>query len=142
MCDGRQAKLAIPLELGQWQAALRHSHKPSLATVFDYSCALAQGDWCPRPALTCGEVCRFRDLKVLDTSQVLYNVLAVGIPHVDAVSETGAIVYRHFSLLQSSSASRFTAAHAGFFDLSQSGERPERYGESFRFDTMLKAHYP
>jgi hypothetical protein len=26
--------------------------------------------------------------------------------------------------------------------LSQSGERPERYGESFRFDTMLKAHYP
>ena len=27
---------------------------------------------------------------------------------------------------QSSSASRFTAAHAGFFILSQSGERPER----------------
>src|SRR6266516_4513049 len=27
---------------------------------------------------------------------------------------------------QSSSSSRFTAAHAGFFDLSQSGERPER----------------
>jgi hypothetical protein len=57
-------------------------------------------------------------LKVLDTGEVLYNVLAVGIPHVDAVSETGAIVYRHFSLLQSSSASRFTAAQAGFFDLS------------------------
>src|SRR5262249_55224357 len=33
----------------------RHSHKPSPATVFDYSCALAQGDWCPRPALTCGQ---------------------------------------------------------------------------------------
>jgi hypothetical protein len=27
---------------------------------------------------------------------------------------------------QSSSSSRFTAAQAGFFDLSQSGERPER----------------
>jgi hypothetical protein len=72
--------------------------KPSPATVFDYSCALAQGDWCPRPALTCGEVCCFRDLKVLDAGQVLYNVFAIGIPHVDAVSETGAIVFRHFSL--------------------------------------------
>jgi hypothetical protein len=29
-------------------------------------------------------------------------------------------------LLQSSSASRLTASHAGFFILSQSGERPER----------------
>jgi hypothetical protein len=48
----------------------------------------------------------------------------------------GAIVYRHRSLPQSSSFSRFTAAHAGFFDLSQSGERLERQGESFRFDTM------
>jgi hypothetical protein len=37
------------------------------------------------------------------------DVLAIGIPHVDAVSKTRAIVYRHFSLLQSSSASRFTA---------------------------------
>src|SRR5207249_10615442 len=37
---------------------------------------------------------------------------------------------------QSSSASRRTASHAGFLLLSQSGERPERYGESFRFDTM------
>jgi hypothetical protein len=34
---------------------------------------------------------------------VLYDVLAIGIPHVDAVSKTRAIVYRHFSLLQSSS---------------------------------------
>jgi hypothetical protein len=37
-------------------------------------------------------------LKVFDTSQVLCDVLAVGIPHVDAVSEMGAIVYRHRSL--------------------------------------------
>jgi hypothetical protein len=53
-------------------------------------------------------------LKVLDAGQVFYDVLAVGIPRVDAVSEMGAIVYRHFSL-PSSSASRFTAAQAGFF---------------------------
>jgi hypothetical protein len=83
--------------------AKRHSHKPSLATVFDYSCALAQGDWCPGPALTCGQVRCFRNLKVLDAGQVLYDVLAVGIPCIDAVSEMGAIVYRHRSLPQSSS---------------------------------------
>ena len=33
-------------------------------------------------------------------------------------------------------ASRFTARHAGSLLLSQSGERSERYIESFRFDTM------
>jgi ABC-type uncharacterized transport system substrate-binding protein len=56
------------------------------------------------------------------------SVLAAtgGIPRIDAVSEMGAILYRHRSLPQSSSSSRFTAAQAGFFDLSQSGERPER----------------
>src|SRR5262245_19837945 len=37
---------------------------------------------------------------------------------------------------QSSSSSRFTAGAAAFLILSQSGERPERYIESFRFDTM------
>ena len=78
--------------------AKRHSHKPSLATVFDYSCALAQGDWCPGPALTCGQVRCLRDLKVLDACQVFCDVLALGVPHVDAVSEMGAIVYRHFPL--------------------------------------------
>jgi hypothetical protein len=36
--------------------------------------------------------------------------------------------HRHFSLPQSSSASRFTAGASGFFDFSQSGERPERLG--------------
>jgi signal transduction histidine kinase len=75
--------------------AKRHSHKPSLATVFDYSCALAQGDWCPGPALTCGQVRCLRDLKVLDACQVFCDVLALGVPRVDAVSEMGAIVYRH-----------------------------------------------
>jgi hypothetical protein len=36
-------------------------------------------------------------------------------------------------------ASRLTAAQAGFFILSQSGERPERYVQFFRFDTILRA---
>jgi hypothetical protein len=39
-------------------------------------------------------------------------------------------------LPHSSSSSRFTAGASAFFILSQSGERPERYGEPFRFDTM------
>jgi hypothetical protein len=39
-------------------------------------------------------------------------------------------------LPQSSSASRFTAAQTGFFILSQSGERRERWIESFLFDTI------
>src|SRR5437660_605648 len=64
----------------------RHSHKASSATVFHYSCALAQGDWCSRPALTCGLVGCLCDLKVLDPSQVFYDVLAIGIPRIDAVS--------------------------------------------------------
>ena len=37
---------------------------------------------------------------------------------------------------QSSSASRFTAGAFGFLILSQSGERPERYVEPSRFDTI------
>src|SRR5262249_10400671 len=37
---------------------------------------------------------------------------------------------------QSSSSSRRTASHAGFLLLSQSGERPERYIDVFRFETM------
>ena len=37
---------------------------------------------------------------------------------------------------QSSSASRRTASHAGFLLLSQSGERPLRWVESLRFDTL------
>jgi hypothetical protein len=57
---------------------------------------------------------------------VLYDVLAVSIPRIDAVSETGAIVYRRFFLPHSSSSSRFTAGAFAFFILSQSGERPER----------------
>jgi hypothetical protein len=37
---------------------------------------------------------------------------------------------------QSSSASRFTAGAAGFLTLSQCADRPGRYGEPRRFDTM------
>src|SRR6516164_5432562 len=44
--------------------------------------------------------------------------------------------YRRLVLCQFSFASRFTAGASEFFILSQSGERPERYIESFRFDTM------
>jgi hypothetical protein len=36
------------------------------------------------------------------------------------------VSHRHLPLPHSSSASRFTAGAAGFFILSQSGERPER----------------
>src|SRR5215468_6411061 len=36
----------------------------------------------------------------------------------------------------SSSASRFTAGASGFLLLIQSGERPDLYRESFRFETM------
>jgi hypothetical protein len=39
-------------------------------------------------------------------------------------------------LPQSYSASRRTASHAGFFILSQSGDPPDRYCESLRFETM------
>ena len=42
--------------------------------------------------------------------------------------------HRHFFLLHSSSASRFTAGAFAFFILSQSGERPERVTESLRFE--------
>ncbi len=101
-------------------------HKPSLTTVFNYSCGLAQCDWGPGPSLTCGQVRCHRNLQVLDAGQVLYDILAVGIPRIDAISEMGAIVYRHFCLPQSSSSSRLTAGASEFFILSQSGERPER----------------
>src|SRR5205085_8389305 len=102
------------------------THTASSATVFDYSCALAQGDWCSRPALTCGQVCCLRNLRVLDAGQVFYDVLAVGIPRIDAVSEMGAIIYHHFSFPQSSSASRLTAGAVGFLLLTQWRERPDR----------------
>jgi hypothetical protein len=124
---GRVLPLADPFKSEFARVAEQgHSHKPTLATVFDYSCALAQGDWCLGPALTCGQVRCLRNLKVLDAGQVLYDVLAVSIPRIDAVSETGAIVYRHFFLPHSSSSSRFTAGASEFFILSQSGDRPER----------------
>src|SRR5205823_13921729 len=44
--------------------------------------------------------------------------------------------YHGFLLPQFSSSSRFTAGASAFFILSQSGERPDRYSESFRFVTI------
>ena len=96
--------------------------KPYSPIVFDDSRALAQGDWCPGPAVTGCQVGCLRELKVFDTSQVLYDVLAIGIPQVDAVSEMRAVVYRHFSLPQSSSASRSPQARPGL--LRARRERP------------------
>jgi hypothetical protein len=46
---------------------------------------------------------------------------------------------KHRHLLQSSSASRFTAGASGFLNFSQSGERPDLYREPRRFDTIPSA---
>src|SRR5262245_35935945 len=48
--------------------------------------------------------------------------------------EVPTLLVRHRP--QSSSASRRTASHAGFLLLIQSGERPERYADALRFDTI------
>jgi hypothetical protein len=86
-------------------------HKSFPPIVFNDVHAFAKGDWCPGPSFAGCQVGRLRELEVFDPSQVLYDVLALGIPHVDAVSKTRAIVYRHLSLPQSSSASRFMAGY-------------------------------
>src|SRR5258707_559193 len=109
--------------LFQNEAANLGSQTPTRTAAFD--APVHRGGWDARPALTCGQVRCLRNLKVLDAGQMLYDVLAVGIPRIDAVSEMGAIVYRHRSLPQSSSASRFTLGAAGFLNFSQSRERPE-----------------
>jgi hypothetical protein len=98
---------------------LRSLHKAFPPIVFNDVHAFAKSDWCPGPSLAGCPVGRLRELEVFDPSQVLYDVLAIGIPHVDAVSKTRAIVYRHFSLPQSSSASRFTAGASRFLNLSR-----------------------
>ena len=77
---------------------LRSLHKAFPPIVFNDVHAFAKSDWCPGPSLAGCPVGRLRELEVFDPSQVLYDVLAIGIPHVDAVSKTRAIVYRHFSL--------------------------------------------
>jgi len=81
---------------------LRSLHKAFPPIVFNDVHAFAKSDWCPGPSLAGCPVGRLRELEVFDPSQVLYDVLAIGIPHVDAVSKTRAIVYRHFSLPYSS----------------------------------------
>src|SRR5215468_10941582 len=108
-----------------------------IPAILDHSSALAQGDGRAGPALDRGAVGRQRDLIVLDAGDVLHDAFAVRRPAVDA---EGEVISRRGHLRpllpQSSSSSRFTAGAAGFFIFSQSGERPERYIESLRFDTM------
>jgi hypothetical protein len=62
----------------------------------------------------------------------LFDYFAVPVQPIDSMGKVGAGFhrwalqhYRHFSLPQSSSASRFTAARAGFLNLSHVRERPE-----------------
>src|SRR5262249_17353093 len=55
-----------------------------------------------------------------------FGVVADTVDRLTPAPQCVCAVYRHRSLPQSSSSSRFTAAQAGFFILSQSGERPER----------------
>jgi len=57
---------------------------------------------------------------------------------VTFIRKASDLAFTTTHLLQSSSASRVTAAQAGFFILSQSGERTERYAEYFRFDTIVR----
>ena len=69
-----------------------------------------------------------------DQSVLADDVVVVGT--IGAGSILTGTAEQQISQLQSSSASRRTASQAGFLLLSQSGERPERYVENFRFDTM------
>jgi hypothetical protein len=48
----------------------------------------------------------------------------------------GLLISLTYSGPQSSSASRFTAGAFGFLTCTQCGERPERYSEPIRFETM------
>src|SRR5262249_1953791 len=73
-----------------------------------------------------------RYLELNDVSAV--RLRAVDHDPVSATLRCHAHLRRSFD--QSSSASRFTSGASAFFILSQSGERPERYGESLRFETM------
>jgi hypothetical protein len=64
------------------------------------------------------------------------HVVIVIVPFAGRARQRCALEQQRTHRLQSSSSSRFTAGCAGFFILSQSGERPERYGESLRFETI------
>ena len=61
-------------------------------------------------------------------------------PSRSSIVHGGEAARRHRNrlprVLQSSSASRFTAGAAGFLTLIQSFDRPNRYGEPSRFDTI------
>src|SRR5262245_34796610 len=96
---------------------------------------MPQGGRRAGPAFAGGSESSERNLIVLDACDVLHDAFAVGCPGIHAEGEMRPYLHRHRFLPQSSSASRFTAGAFGFFILSQSGERPERYIESLRFET-------
>src|SRR5262245_11002488 len=101
---------------------------------------LPQGDRRARPALAGGAISGECNRIVLDAGDVFDDAFAVRCPSIDAEGEVSSRRGHLRPLLpQSSSASRFTAGAARFFILSQSGERPERYIESLRFDTMASS---
>src|SRR5215813_13283012 len=84
----------------------------------------------------CRLACRDRDCQRLAPSRSELDDIGPVALRAKDHDPVVASHYRRLVLPQSSSASRFTAGAARLFILSQSGERPERYIESLRFDTM------
>jgi hypothetical protein len=74
--------------------------------------------------------CPFDKLTLLGDIRLAFSDLSINLGQVLAFK------FCHRPFPQSSSASRFTAGASASFILSQPGERPERYVEPFRFDTM------
>src|SRR6516165_579218 len=89
-----------------------HAQAPA---VLDHSRALAQGDGSVRPAFAGGAESGESKLVVLRAGDVLDDTFTVSGPGVDAESK----VRSRCGHLQSSSASLFIAAQAGFLDFSR-----------------------
>ena len=73
-------------------------------------------------------------LKVLDTRYMIEDVVAELVPAINPEGKMRAGSCHRIP--QSSSPSRFTAGTAGFLNFSQSGERPDRYRDPSRFETI------
>jgi hypothetical protein len=86
----------------------RPRRQPRPPATPDHPRALAQRDGRAGPALDRGPIGRLRHLEILDAGNVLDEVVAAGIPHVDAESEMSPRRHRYCSLPQFCSASRFT----------------------------------
>src|SRR5262249_17491839 len=112
-------------------------HRAQAPAVLDHSRTLPQGDGSAWPAFAGGAIGGERNLIVLDAGDVLDDAFAVRRPGIDAEGEVRSRRgHLRPLLLHSSWGSLFSAGASEFFILSQSGERPERYIESLRFDTM------